>query len=323
MTPPPDHAELESRPCPNGCAAADVPVLTGTDRLHGVAGQFTVCRCTRCGLMRTNPRPTPESIGAFYPSDYAPYQTGDAPSAAAPKSAPKRWLRRLLGLEARSTPPMPAGRLLEIGCANGAYMAQMRHVGWEAEGIEFSEAVAQQARDKGFRVQSGALEAAQPPLAPVDLVAAWMVLEHLHAPVDALRRVRGWVRPGGYLIASVPDAGALERRLFGDRWYALQLPTHLYHYTPDTIRTVLASAGWQLTRIQWQRNCNNLLWSLEYLATDKAMPRLLRTVRWLRMARSASKLRILLGWLLGVLRQSGRMEIWAQPMAPGAPADRP
>ena len=95
-----------------------------------------------------------------------------------------------------------------------------------------------------------------------------------------------------------PAAAAAFERSLGDRWYALQLPTHLYHYTPDTIRTVLASAGWQLTRIQWQRNCNNLLWSLEYLATDKAMPRLLRTVRWLRMARSASKLRILLGWML-------------------------
>src|SRR3546814_19345766 len=61
---------------------------------------------------------------------------------------------------------------------------------------------------------------------PVDLIVGWMVLEHLHQPLAVLRKLRRWIQPDGWLVLSVPDAGSLEFRVFGDRWYALQLPTH-------------------------------------------------------------------------------------------------
>ena len=308
----PEGVRLEDRPCPNGCTQNDSLVLEGGDRLHGIAGRFKVMRCVHCGLMRTNPRPTPETIGAYYPGDYGPYRTAAAPIASR-RAGLKQRLKRALSLETRATPPIPVGRLLEIGCANGIYMDQMRRVGWSVEGIEFSAPAAEQARARGFDVQTATVETAQKPAQPVDVVAAWMVLEHLHEPVSALQKVRSWVKPDGYLIASIPDARAWERRLFGDRWYALQLPTHLYHYTPETIATVLHSAGWELKRISWQRNCNNLLWSLQYLCADKGWTRLGKMTSWLRTTGAASHGRLLLGWLLGVTHQSGRMEIWAQP----------
>jgi 2-polyprenyl-3-methyl-5-hydroxy-6-metoxy-1,4-benzoquinol methylase len=290
-------------------------VLEGRDRLHGVDGIYRVVRCVTCGLMRTNPRPSAASMGAYYPDDYVPYQT----SAAAP-SAPQGRLTRLLGLTTRIAPAIAKGRLLELGCASGGYLEHMRRDGWVVEGIEFSAGAASQALDKGLDVQVATVESARAPREPVDVIAAWMVLEHLHEPVRALRSMRSWVRPGGYLIASVPDAGALERRVFGDRWYALQLPTHLFHYTPQTLARVLEAGGWTLERITWQKNCNNLLWSLEYLAGDKRWGALTRAVRWLRVAPAASKLRILLSWILGVTRQSGRIEFWARPSREAAHA---
>jgi 2-polyprenyl-3-methyl-5-hydroxy-6-metoxy-1,4-benzoquinol methylase len=309
--------ELESTACPNGCAPSDHLVLEGEDRLHGVPGRFSVVQCAFCGLMRTNPRPTPASIHTYYPEDYAPYQSQDASDAGASQgSRLKRLFASALCLQSRVPPPVATGHLLEIGCASGAYLEQMRSAGWSAEGIEFSGDAAARARARGFRVQTATVESAQAPQQPVDLVAAWMVLEHLHEPVEALRRIRQWVRPDGYLIASVPDAGSLERRLFGDRWYALQLPTHLYHYTPRTLATVLHSAGWQLCRVRWQKNANNLLWSLEYLVNDRRWKRMTRAAAWLRGSPRAGKLRLLLGWILGILRQSGRIEIWAKPLAP-------
>jgi 2-polyprenyl-3-methyl-5-hydroxy-6-metoxy-1,4-benzoquinol methylase len=300
--------ELEDRPCPNGCTRADEFVIDGRDRLHGVAGRYRVVRCAACGLMRTNPRPAAASMGAYYPDDYAPYHTAAVASPARPGR-----LTRLLSLQTRIAPPITNGRLLEIGCASGAYLEQMQRDGWTVEGIEFSASAASQALGKGFAVQVATVESARAPSEPVDVIAAWMVLEHLHEPVGALRRMLSWVRPGGYLIASIPDAGALERRVFKDRWYALQLPTHLFHYTPVTLARVLDAGGWTLERITWQKNCNNLLWSLEYFAADKGWQALGRGVRWLRTAPAGGKLRVLLSWVLGVTRQSGRMEFWARP----------
>jgi len=321
MTNLPRGVLLESSDCPIGCTKNDRLVIEAEDRLHGIPGRFRVVECAACGLMRTNPRPTPMTIGAYYPSDYGPYQAVE-PVATSRRSKSKQRIRDALGLDTRKAPPIAPGKLLEIGCASGSYMVQMQHLGWIVEGIEYSNTVAEQARARGLTVQTATLESALPPQEPVDIVAAWMVLEHLHEPVAALGRVRGWVRPNGYLIASVPDASSLERRLFGDRWYALQLPTHLFHYTPKSIEAMLDAAGWQLTRLHWQRNCNNLLKSLETLATDRHWPRLLQVVRWFGTARSAHPLRLALAWLLGATHQSGRMEIWARPaLQNGTPSE--
>lgn len=304
---------LESVGCPNGCPACDEFVLEGCDRLHEIEGSFKVMKCLHCGLMRTDPRPTAETIGIYYPSNYGPYQ--DTEVKAGPNSLTiKSQIKEFLGFKSKSIPRIGVGKLLEIGCANGIYMDKMRNAGWIVEGIEFSESVATQARAKGFKVQTATVETAQPPTEQVDIIAAWMVLEHLHEPVKALEKMRSWIKPDGYLIASVPDADSWERRIFKDRWYALQLPTHLYHYTPDSISYVLRCAGWKLNRIRWQRNCNNLLRSLELTAEDKQLKLVKLIVSTVRTSPKAMPIRLLLSWVLGVTRMSGRMEIWAQPI---------
>jgi SAM-dependent methyltransferase len=323
MLPPdctyPEGVELEERGCPNGCPPSDEPVLEGHDRIHGLPGRFRIVRCRRCGLMRTNPRPTPQTIGAYYPDDYAPYRPAEDGRAK-----PRRWrhrvkdrIRRFFGRDTRRLPSMAPGHLVEIGCASGAYLLQLRDQGWSTEGIEFSDSAAQHARARGLSVQTASVETAAPPQSRADIVAAWMVLEHLHDPIRALHKIRGWVKPGGYLVGVVPDAGAFDRKLFGEHWYALHLPAHLYHFTPQTLRTVLANSGWDLVQVRWQPNGNNLLNTLEWWAQDLGRTRTLKFARWLRDARRASTLRRWLGWVLGLTRQSGRMEFWARPRAQG------
>src|SRR5262245_34431657 len=89
--------ELEDRPCPLGCQRGDSLVLEGMDRINHVPGIFRIVRCNNCGLMRTNPRPTPVTIGAYYPDHYAPYLAAEH-TAAAPTGV-KGKVRSLLGLD--------------------------------------------------------------------------------------------------------------------------------------------------------------------------------------------------------------------------------
>lgn len=307
----PNGVELEDRSCPNGCVNNDEFVLEGRDRLHGIPGKFKAMRCRQCGLIRTNPRPTAETIGAYYPNDYAPYNSESLNQSSA---GWKQRLKAVLGLESKLTPPVPVGRLLEIGCANGAYLEQMQQRGWVVEGIEFSELAAERARAKGIRVQTATVDNAQAPDSPVDIVAAWMVLEHLHEPLSALQKMRSWIKPEGYLIASIPDTGSFQLSLFKSSWYDLHLPNHLYHYTPKSLAYLLRLAGWDLKRVIWLRNCNNFFWSLEYIAKDKNNNLMLSAIRWLRTSKSAKKMRLIIAWVLGVTKQSGRIEIWAKPL---------
>ncbi len=203
---------MEDRSCPMGCAPNDEIVMTSFDRLNGLPGRFTMVRCKTCGLMRTNPRPDAASIGYYYPDDYSPYV--DTRVDALDESSDSRTLRHRIrdAVPALSQviPPMTAGQMLEIGCASGAFLHKMALRGWAVEGIEPNRAAAEAASRLGYPVHNGTIESAPEPAHPYDLIVGWMVLEHLHEPVDALCKLHRWTRPGGWLAISVA-----ERRIEG------------------------------------------------------------------------------------------------------------
>jgi 2-polyprenyl-3-methyl-5-hydroxy-6-metoxy-1,4-benzoquinol methylase len=288
--------------------------MVGRDRLHNLPGTFQVVRCRCCGLLRTNPRPTLETIGYYYPESYGPFHATRVDSSTPPSpSRVKRALRPLFRFGAEELPPQPPGRMLEIGCASGRFLYTMAQQGWQVEGIEPSAQAAEAARALGYPVFTGAVEHAPNPPQPYDLVAGWMVLEHLHEPVAALRKIAGWVRPGGWIALSVPNAAALEFRVFGAAWFALQLPTHLYHYTPGTLRNVLEAGGWQLERVMHQRIIGNLVASLGHALADLGFSaRPAQALQHFPQSDYGAYLAYPVATVLSLLGQTGRMTVWAR-----------
>lgn len=289
-------------------------MLTGRDRLHALPGEFAVVRCRGCGLVRTNPRPTLDSIGVYYPDTYGPYSSTRVDPAAPepPIASPRRLFRAWFDPKTHVVPGLSPGRMLEIGCGSGAFLHRMARQGWQVEGLEASPAAASAARGLGYPVRTGVVEAAEAPIQPYDLVVGWMVLEHLHDPIGAMRKVAGWCVPDGWLVVSVPDASALEFRLFRDSWYALDVPRHLFHFTPATIGRVLERAGWHVERVFWHDNPNNLLMSLRNRCLDRGRSRLAEYFLGVAEGRRHARARRLLGKLLGSLRNSGRITVWAR-----------
>lgn len=226
---------LEDVPCPLGCPKNDKIILVGRDLLHSLPGEFSVVKCRNCGLLRTNPRPTPDSIGFYYPDDYGPYlgtQVLNSEAAFGVKYLLKPLVRWIFNTKSQEIPNIVPSRMLEIGCASGAFLHQMAGRGWQVEGIEFSETAAQAANRLGYKVHAGSLENAPSPESPFELIVGWMVLEHLHDPIGCLKKLHEWASPDARLVFSIPNANSLEFQLFKDKWYALQLPTHLHHFTP-------------------------------------------------------------------------------------------
>jgi SAM-dependent methyltransferase len=294
-----------------GCPDDDELLLTAGDRLHHLPGRFSVVRCRTCQLIRTSPRPTLETIGRYYPADYGPHAVNPVVQGKG------GFLTRLTQTRSQAIPPLLPGRLLELGCSTGAFLAEMRSRGWQVRGVEMSKTASARARAHGLDVHTGSVESAPDPDSPYDLVAAWMVLEHLHNPRLALAKSRDWTTVDGWLVLSVPDAATFELRLFGDAWYALQVPTHLHHFTPRTLERMLAAEGWTLRRVIHQRSLDNVIASLGYRIADRradsSIARRLITFpetggRWkyplLPLAAAAA-----------ALGQTGRITVWAQKRA--------
>lgn len=294
-------------------------VLTGSDQIHNLPGIFQVVKCRNCGLMRTNPRPTPGVIGFYYPDDYGPYLNTQVdrikPSAGIGKSL-KTFASHIINNNTQKIPKLEPGRMLEIGCASGAFLRQMAGQGWQVQGIEFSEKAAQSARQLGYHIHAGSLEAAPDPDKPFDLIVGWMVLEHLHDPIGCLKKLRHWAKPNAWLAISLPNAASLEFRMFKDKWYALQLPNHLHHFTPHTLALVLEASGWSLHKVYHQRVLNNLIASIGYVLYDNGYNTLgRRLIKFPGQAGRLTHVLYPLAWLLSLFGQTGRMTIWARPQS--------
>jgi 2-polyprenyl-3-methyl-5-hydroxy-6-metoxy-1,4-benzoquinol methylase len=313
-----DSIHLEEVACPLCCPKNDEIILTGRDLLHDLPGEYTVVKCRTCGLMRTNPRPTPETIGFYYPADYGPY-LGTRVQQTAPKRTSiikkllKPAVKQLFKFNTNALPSLSPGRLLEVGCASGAFLHHMSAQGWQVEGVEFSVKAAQSATQLGYSVHAGPLETAPEPRQPLDLIVGWMVLEHLHDPIGGLNKLREWAKPGAWLVLSVPNAASLEFRFFKDKWYALQMPTHLYHFTPETLGRVLQSGGWTLEKVHHQRVLSNLIGSIGYVLRDKGFTSLgQKLIDFPESSGYWVYALYPLALLFGAFGQTGRMTVWAR-----------
>lgn len=311
-----DLVRLEEVSCALGCPKSDVVVLIGRDLIHELPGEFPVVRCRICGLMRTNPRPTSDTIGFYYPDNYGPYEVTHVPKAKPAfgvKKLLKPLVKRVFNFNTTPLPSLVPARLLEIGCASGAFLHHMAGQGWQVEGIEFSEKAAKSAAEHGYRVHAGALETAPPPNEPFDLIVGWMVLEHLHDPIGGLRKLCEWAKPGSWLVLSVPNAGSLEFRIFKEKWYALDVPRHLFHFTPETLGRVLRAGGWALEKVYHQRVLSNLIASCGYLLRDRGFVGLGQKL--IDFPERAGKFHYALyplAWCMSLFGQTGRMTVWAR-----------
>lgn len=220
-------------------------LFVARDRLLDRPGTFPVVRCGNCGLTQLHPLPTAAELAAHYPPSYFPLDQDPADEA---RDVARGLLARVTAWLKRSG--HASARILDVGCGTGLFLSLAAAQGMPTRGIELSEDAVDYARQRhGLNVHHGTLETAELEDAAFDIITMWHVLEHVPDPLDALRRCERALAPEGLLLIGVPNIESLEARLFGKRWYSLDAPRHLYHFTPATMTASLAKSGLDVERI--------------------------------------------------------------------------
>ena len=117
------------------------------------------------------------------------------------------------------------------------------------------------------------------------------------------------------MACAVPDAGGLLFRRFRGAWYNLDVPRHLFHFTPATLTAMLAKAGWKVERVRPEMTLNGLAGTLGYFLRDRSGGTSTMGEALLRVPEVRSPLKMLtwpLELLLTAFRQTGRMVVWAR-----------
>jgi SAM-dependent methyltransferase len=232
-------------PCPVCGQAGAQDWLRGPDRFHGRQERYTLVRCPACSLVWLSQPPTPAEMQRHYTDAY------DRLISAAGQNSPQRWRDRKKTLAQCKQ----SGALLDMGCSSGAFLESLKSEPWKLYGIEMSAEGARTAEARsGAQVFVGDILNAPFPRESFDVITCFDVLEHLYEPRRVMARVGEWLKPGGIFYVLVPNVDSAEARVFGSYWHGLELPRHLFHYSPASLKFLAESAGLREVSLETRRN---------------------------------------------------------------------
>jgi len=173
-------------------------------------------------------------------------------------------------------------RVLEIGCAGGYLAELLTAQGCTVTGIEIDPRAASQARRFCNEVIVGDAETLQLKFREkFDVIVLADVLEHLRDPARLLRRLTAALKPGGYLVISVPNVAnwtvrvllLLGRFDYEDR--GILDRTHRWFYTLRSFEGLVSGAGYHIAELEINSPIPTArrLWPIRWLAHSIGMLR--------------------------------------------------
>ncbi|MBT9150322.1 MAG: putative S-adenosylmethionine-dependent methyltransferase [candidate division WS2 bacterium] len=122
------------------------------------------------------------------------------------------------------------GKLLDIGCAEGALLKWAERCGYDTYGIDLSQfAINRLSRRTLSRTKLFVANASSLPFVNnyFDIITCFDVLEHLETPQTALTEAHRCLKKGGMFIMSVPNINSRGLKWKGDNWFGYRDDTHL------------------------------------------------------------------------------------------------
>lgn len=147
--------------------------------------------------------------------------------------------------------------MLDVGCGNGYLGALLAERGYSVTGVERKDGY-QQPFPNSVRLVEADLEDGLPDLLPgsFDYVLCADILEHLRDPAALLGQLCGVLRPGGSLVASLPNSGNVYFRLnvmagrFPQEDKGLFDRTHVRFFMWAGWDNLLRSSGWRIQSVE-------------------------------------------------------------------------
>lgn len=254
----------------------------------GAHDDLEIRRCVGCGTRRFPAvRPPGEVYDDGYHDgtsefgwDYGNDDTARYELALA--NARVRWIER----------HVVPGPLIDVGGGLGYLSSAAASRGWQPTLIEPVEAACTHAsRLPGVDVVHGGWDRLDDFDGDIRLAAFSHSLEHIPEALDALRRARAALQPGGMVYVEVPNYASLARRTQGDSWLGWQPGEHAYLFEPSTLRSLLERAEYDVVACEtYVPSWDGLRpdsWAY-FLGLDRPLGWATRTAKTVRSLRAAS-----------------------------------
>jgi SAM-dependent methyltransferase len=153
----------------------------------------------------------------------------------------KLWFR---SIAERFTKKIGVGKVVDVGCGNGALLREFIAMGWECWGVDPSPWSRKFADRYGFKLFQGDLGSADSGMSEFDLVVSSSTLEHIADPVHHVGAILKRLRAGGYAyFCGIPNYASASVRLGFSKFYMNNPPGHVNYFTPQTMRSLFEKVG--------------------------------------------------------------------------------
>jgi len=240
------------------------------DPIGGVL--YRLQRCGACGLVFSEPR---EPVGPDWYETAAPLRAAEKRSATVADWRFERFLDAGL----------PPGKVLDVGCGDGAFLALARERGWSGVGVDYEARMIDLARARGVDAHAqdfGAFLRARASK-EFDAVVLFDVLEHAGEPRELLERVKPVLKRGGHLAVTFPDDA--RPRFFGREEWDYP-PHHFTRWTAAALRAFLEREGFAV--VDLYSFGPSARWFSEMMFFEWIAPPVLALARRLLFGREAS-----------------------------------
>ncbi len=263
---------------PARCCICDTseaqPIAVGEDFEYRTSPDtFLAMRCTNCGLVYLNPRPSEADLPRIYPPDYHAFSFSEERYGFVYKVRRRLEAHRLLnycrGLGDRA-------RIIDVGCGDGFHLRLLRDFGnpsWRLEGADMSERAVDAAARHGLTVHRGTIEQLDLPRGAYDAAFLIQTIEHVADPPAVVRAVRELLRPGGKIIIVTDNTDSLDFKLFkGRHWGGYHFPRHWNLFNRRTMNLLADKVEMEVESLDTVVSPVNWTYSLRNMLVDLSAP---------------------------------------------------
>jgi 2-polyprenyl-3-methyl-5-hydroxy-6-metoxy-1,4-benzoquinol methylase len=224
------------------------PICTNTVLHHlCVKETRTYLRCTRCGHVKLDAPASQKETQQIY-AERESHHASPEKTAWDYSDIKYRYFFKKLFKRIESWAPL--GRILDIGCSNGAFLKAAEKRGWEAHGVELERASYTLAKEHLNSVYNQDLLKIHFPSEHFQTVTLWQVIEHLQTFETLFREIDRIVKPGGILALSTPNIQSLAWHLLRERWHAVEPAVHFHLFSPRSLKRLMQNYAFECIRME-------------------------------------------------------------------------
>lgn len=233
------------------CNATDFRLLT-IAKDNYADEEFKIVQCNTCHFVFTNPRPAVNEIGKYYTAPtYMSHQSHSKGLVQSIYRYARNYMKgKKLTLIQNSIGKKVDFSLLDFGCGTGDFLAYVKSKKITAVGVEPDEQARTVAKDVN-NVDTYSIEQSKNiEHNKYDAITLWHVLEHIHDLHQQINYFNNWLKPKGKLFIAVPNIESYDAAFYGKYWDALDVPRHIYHFSPTNIKQIVEQHNFTLIATQ-------------------------------------------------------------------------